>query len=213
MLDQYGEKSRTTSERTSTYTYVPCISLKKAPFRPGPFYTFVLHVSLSTAQLQSCTIQKFESNAVAMPPWRKQRVTKKPRKCRAEAMKKMKSMSEEAAAVRHLVLLSDEDDELNIQQEWDFTFHEMPESDDDDNNDVERLREDFANIDFAEQEGWRSKCGEAARWMVRHCDRWRSHSYSTENAKCKWSAGRIALNSEGTRDALSEESGWTVHYS
>ena len=30
-------------------------------------------------------------------------------------MKKMKSMSEEAAAVRRLVLLSDEDDELNVQ--------------------------------------------------------------------------------------------------
>ena len=36
------------------------------------------------------------------------------------------------------------------------------------------------------EERWRSKCGEAARWMVRHCDRWHSHSYSTENAKCKW---------------------------
>ena len=33
-------------------------------------------------------------------------------------MKKMKSMSEEAAAVRRLVLLSDEDDELNVQEEW-----------------------------------------------------------------------------------------------
>ena len=44
-------------------------------------------------------------------------------------MKKMKSMSEEAAAVRRLVLLSDEDDELNVQQEWDLTFHEMLESD------------------------------------------------------------------------------------
>ena len=40
-------------------------------------------------------------------------------------------MSEEAAAVRRLVLLSDEDDELNVQQEWDLTFHGMPESDDD----------------------------------------------------------------------------------
>ena len=52
-------------------------------------------------------------------------------------------MSEEAAAVRCLVLLSDEDDELNVQQEWDLNFHEMPESDDDDdddnNNDVEPL--------------------------------------------------------------------------
>ena len=72
-------------------------------------------------------------------------------------MKTMKSMSEEAAAVRRLVLFSDEDDVLNVQQEWDVTFHEMPESDDDDdddddddNNDVEPLREDFANIDFAE---------------------------------------------------------------
>ena len=46
-------------------------------------------------------------------------------------MKKMKPMSEEAAAVRRLVLLSDEDDELNVQQEWDLTFHGMPESDDD----------------------------------------------------------------------------------
>ena len=46
-------------------------------------------------------------------------------------MKKMKSMSELAAAVRRLVLLSDEDDELNVQQEWDLTFHRMPESDDD----------------------------------------------------------------------------------
>ena len=68
-------------------------------------------------------------------------------------MKKMKSMSEEAAAVRRLVLLSDEDDELNVQQEWDLTFHEMLESDDDDdddnNNDVEPLREDFANIEEA----------------------------------------------------------------
>ena len=26
-------------------------------------------------------------------------------------------------------------------------------------------------------------------------------------------AARIALNSEGTREALSEESGWTVHFS
>ena len=43
----------------------------------------------------------------------------------------MKPMSEEAAAVRRLVLLSDEDDELNVQQEWDLTFHGMPESDDD----------------------------------------------------------------------------------
>ena len=68
MLDQYGEKSRITFERTSTYTNVPCISLKKAPFGPGPFQTFVLHVSLSTGQLQSCTIQKFESNAVACHP-------------------------------------------------------------------------------------------------------------------------------------------------
>ena len=32
-------------------------------------------------------------------------------------MKKMKSMSDEAAAVHRLVLLSDEDDELNVQQE------------------------------------------------------------------------------------------------
>ena len=50
-------------------------------------------------------------------------------------------MSEEAAAVRRLVLfLSDEDDVLNVQQEWDSTYHEMPESDgdddEDDNNDV-----------------------------------------------------------------------------
>ena len=38
MLDSYGEKSRITFERTSTYTYVPYnISLKKAPFGPGPF--------------------------------------------------------------------------------------------------------------------------------------------------------------------------------
>ena len=66
MLDQYGEKSRITFKRTSTYTYVPCISLKKAPFGPGPFQTFVLYVSLSTGQLQSCTIQKFESNAVTV---------------------------------------------------------------------------------------------------------------------------------------------------
>ena len=44
-------------------------------------------------------------------------------------MKKMKSMSEQAAAVRRLVLLSDEDDELHVRQEWDLTFHEMPESD------------------------------------------------------------------------------------
>ena len=55
-------------------------------------------------------------------------------------MKMLKSMSDEAA-VRRLVLLFDEDDELNIQQEWDLTFHEMPESDDDedddDDNDVE----------------------------------------------------------------------------
>ena len=65
-------------------------------------------------------------------------------------------MSEEAAAVRRLVLLSNEDDELNVQQEWDLTFHEMPESgddddddDDDNNNDVEPLREDFANIEEA----------------------------------------------------------------
>ena len=43
-------------------------------------------------------------------------------------------MSVEAAAVRSLILLSDEDDELNVQQEWDLTFHEMPESDDDDDN-------------------------------------------------------------------------------
>ena len=51
----------------------------------------------------------------------------------------------------------EEDDELNVQQEWDLTFHEMPESDDDDddddddnnNNDVEPLREDFANIEEA----------------------------------------------------------------
>ena len=33
-------------------------------------------------------------------------------------MMKMKPMSEEAAAVRRLVLLSDEDDELNVQEEW-----------------------------------------------------------------------------------------------
>ena len=85
MLDQYGEKSRITFERTSTYMCVPCTSLKKTPFGPGPFYTFDLHVSLSTGQLQSCAIQKFKSNAVAMPPWRKQRVTKNPRKYRAEA--------------------------------------------------------------------------------------------------------------------------------
>ena len=44
-------------------------------------------------------------------------------------------------------------------------------------------------------------------------DGWHSHSYSTENAKCKWSAARIALNSGETREAPSEESGWTVHYS
>ena len=72
---------------------------------------------------------------------------------RSKMMKKMKSMSEEAAAVRRLVLLSYEDDELNVQQEWDLTFHEMLESDDDDdddnNNDVEPLGEDFANIEEA----------------------------------------------------------------
>ena len=75
---------------------------------------------------------------------------------RSKMMKTMKSMSEEAAAVRRFVLFSDEDDVLNVQQEWDLTFHEMPESDDDDdddddddNNDVEPLREDFANIEKA----------------------------------------------------------------
>ena len=43
-------------------------------------------------------------------------------------MKKMKSMSDEAAAVHRLVLLSDEDDELNVQQEdedSDDTIDEM----------------------------------------------------------------------------------------
>ena len=66
-------------------------------------------------------------------------------------MKTMKSMSEEAAAVRRLVLFSDEDDVLNVQQEWDLTFHEMPEGDDDDDDDddVEPLREDFANVEEA----------------------------------------------------------------
>ena len=54
---------------------------------------------------------------------------------------------------------------------------------------------------------------EKQRWMVRHCNRWHCHSCSTENAKWKWSAARIALNSEGTREASSEESGRTVHYS
>ena len=63
-------------------------------------------------------------------------------------MKKMKSMSEEAAAVRRLVLLSNEDDELNVQQEWDLTFHEMPEGDDDD-DDNNNNDEDFANIEEA----------------------------------------------------------------
>ena len=43
-------------------------------------------------------------------------------------MKKMKSMSEEAAAVRRLVLLSDEDDELNVQEEW--VCYEEKNSDD-----------------------------------------------------------------------------------
>ena len=43
---------------------------------------------------------------------------------RSKMMKKMKSMSEEAAAVRRLVLLSDEDDELNVQQEWEKSFFE-----------------------------------------------------------------------------------------
>ena len=40
---------------------------------------------------------------------------------RSKMMKKMKSMSEEAASVRRLVLLSDvsdTDDELNVEQEW-----------------------------------------------------------------------------------------------
>ena len=59
-------------------------------------------------------------------------------------------MSEEAAAVRRLVLLSNEDDELNVQQEWDLTFHEMPESDDDDDDDDDNNNdEDFANIEEA----------------------------------------------------------------
>ena len=63
----------------------------------------------------------------------------------------MNSMSEEAAAVRRLVLLSNEDDELNVQQEWDLTFHEMPESDDDDDDDDDSNNndEDFANIEEA----------------------------------------------------------------
>ena len=39
-------------------------------------------------------------------------------------MTKIKSMSAEAAAVRRLVLLSNEDDELNVQQECDLTFHD-----------------------------------------------------------------------------------------
>ena len=65
---------------------------------------------------------------------------------RSKMMKRVESMSERAAAVRRLVVLSDEDDEQNVQQEWDLTFHEMPESDDDD---VEFLREDFANIEEA----------------------------------------------------------------
>ena len=47
-----------------------------------------------------------------------------------------------AAAVRRLVLLSDEDDELNVQQEWDLTFHEMPESDDDDDDDDDNNDDD-----------------------------------------------------------------------
>ena len=50
---------------------------------------------------------------------------------RSKMMKKMKSMSAEAAAVRRLVLLSDEDDELNrkdrtAQQEWDLLIHGLP---------------------------------------------------------------------------------------
>ena len=62
-------------------------------------------------------------------------------------MKKMKSMSAEAAAVRRLVLLSDEDDEPNrndrtAQQEWNLLIHELSgsESDEERNDDI------FANI-------------------------------------------------------------------
>ena len=62
-------------------------------------------------------------------------------------MKKMKSMSAEAAAVRRLVLLSDEDDEPNrndrtAQQEWNLLIHELygSESGEERNDDM------FANI-------------------------------------------------------------------
>ena len=49
---------------------------------------------------------------------------------RSKMMKKMKSMSAEAAVVRRLVLLSDENDELNrndrtAQQEWNLLIHEL----------------------------------------------------------------------------------------
>ena len=41
MLDKYIVRNQElhldVQVRTSTYTYVPCISLKKAPFGPGPF--------------------------------------------------------------------------------------------------------------------------------------------------------------------------------
>ena len=47
--------------RASTYTYVPYISVKKALFGPGPFQTFVSHVSLSTGQLQSLYDEKKNS--------------------------------------------------------------------------------------------------------------------------------------------------------
>ena len=64
-------------------------------------------------------------------------------------------MSEAAAAARNsdVVFLYEEVDESNVEQEWDLTYRDMPESDHDDDddddveNDVEPLR--FSDIDEA----------------------------------------------------------------
>ena len=135
MLDQYGEKSRITLERTSTYRVSHSKKLRWDPdlFIPS-FYTFLcLLVSSKAAQFKNSNRMQWQ--------------------CHPGGSRDSQRNLQNAAPKQD----DEEDDELNVQQEWDLTFHEMPESDDDDddddddnnNNDVESLREDFANIEEA----------------------------------------------------------------
>ena len=72
---------------------------------------------------------------------------------RSKMMKKMKSMSAEAAAVRRLVLLSDEDDEPNrndrtAQQEWNLLIHELSGSESDEERNDELMPISFVRKAF-----------------------------------------------------------------